>query len=208
MVETIVQSCQEVGTRTVALALETPREFDALPGQFVLVRAMIDGTEETGYYTISSPTTDDSFEITVQVTSDSALGTWLADREVGDPIEIDGPFGDVQYADRNDVVVLAAGPGIGPAVGIGERARATDHDATLLYEGDDPAHADRLTTLEAEGATVVLGVSDLTDPLEEIDGDKQLFVFGFASFVDRATAAIKAAGLDPDAAEVENFGPE
>jgi ferredoxin-NADP reductase len=34
----------------------------------------------------------------------------------------------------------------------------------------------------------------------------QLFVYGFAAFIDDATAAIEAAGADAGEAKIENFG--
>ena len=36
--------------------------------------------------------------------------------------------------------------------------------------------------------------------------DAPLFVYGFAEFIDAATAAIEAAGGDTSTAKIENFG--
>lgn len=208
MTTTHVQSISSVGPRTVALRLAVPAGFEAYPGQFVLVRATIDGREESGHYTLSSPTVTDSFEITVEVDPDGTLGPWLADRERGDSLEFDGPFGATTYEGNEDVVVLASGPGIGPAVGIGERARATGAAATICYDGDEPAHADRLEALREDGAEVVLGTSELEERLVDVDDADEVYVFGFESFVEVATEALSEADLDPTAAHVENFGPE
>jgi 3-phenylpropionate/trans-cinnamate dioxygenase ferredoxin reductase subunit len=53
-------------------------------------------------------------------------------------------------------------------------------------------------------------VTGSTDPRSDgcKDGDdgEQLFVYGFADFLDAATSAIEASGVDPDDAKVENFG--
>ena len=205
MTEVTVEAVEEVGTRTVALTLETPEGFDAEPGQFLLVRATVDGSEETGYYTLSSPDTDGTMEITVEYVPEGTLAPWLAERTAGDTVDIEGPFGDVRYTGEGDAVVLAEGPGIGPAVGIAERAREDGHDATIVFWGEDPPHRDRLDALEADGATVLV-VESLDEAVDSLtDSDATVYVFGFESFVRDAKTVAEATG----AADVraESFGP-
>lgn len=208
-----VAGVSTVGSNTVAIDFETPAGFDAAPGQFVLVRGTLDGGEEAGYYTISSPDVEGTFEVTVGHPEDAdpaeSLGAWLAAREVGDEVEIEGPLGDVQYRGEGDVVVYAAGPGIGPAVGIAERAVAVEHAATVVYRGENPPHGDRLDDIEEAGATV-----DVTDELDRtapsLDGvaAEAVYVFGFDGFVTDVRYLLDAAGLDEDEAGIESFGPE
>jgi 3-phenylpropionate/trans-cinnamate dioxygenase ferredoxin reductase subunit len=106
-------------------------------------------------------------------------------------------------------VVIAGGPGVGPAVGIAERALQDGNEAAVVYQDDDPIHVERLDALEADGAFVSLlaGDEDMTDAVAEAVADGgQVFVYGFAEFLDAATAALEAAGVDADDAKVENFG--
>ena len=208
MSDVAIARIEDVGDGTIAFELETPADFEASPGQFVLVRAEIEGSEETGYYTISSPDVAESFEITVAVTPDGTLGPWLADRSVGEEITVEGPFGTVQYSGESDAVVIAGGPGIGPAVGIGERAIASGHDVTIVYGGRNPPHAGRLEALERDGATVVTS-EDIESATSGVDlSIGEIFVFGFADFVERVDAALTERGIDTDDVEIENFGPE
>lgn len=208
MPDVAITDIEDVGDRTIAIELETPTDFEAFPGQFVLVRTTIDDEDETGYYTISSPDVAGTFEITVAVTPDGTLGPWLADRSVGDEITVEGPFGTIQYRGENDAIVIAGGPGIGPAVGIGERAVASERDVTIVYDGSHPPHARRLDRLERNGAVVVL-TEDLRKATAEIDrSDGEIFVFGFESFIERAETALVDAGVDPENAAIESFGPE
>lgn len=205
-----IDAIRAVGDDTVAIELRTPSGFTAKPGQFILVRAEISGEEETGYYTLSSPEVGDTFEITVDVDPDEGtLGPWLKDHEEGTSIRFDGPFGDVTYDGHDDVVVLAKGPGLGPAVGIAERAIAENRAATILYEGDDPPHRDRLEGLQADGATVA--AADTTDRmssrLADLEGTRSFYVFGFDDFVNGAKTALEDAGVDADDVAIENFGP-
>lgn len=203
-----VRAVRSVGPNAVALELATPAGFAALPGQFVLVRATVDGEEIARHYTLSSPTVGETFEVTVGIDPDGDLSPWLADLNAGDELDVEGPFGDVDYDDDGDVVVFAGGPGVGPAIGIAERARERGHAAAVVYRDDAPIHEDRLATLSAGGADVtVLGDdASLDAAVARVVNDGGIYVFGFREFVDDALAAVEAAGGDPDAADVESFG--
>jgi 3-phenylpropionate/trans-cinnamate dioxygenase ferredoxin reductase subunit len=207
--EVAVRSVETVGTDTIALTLETPPGFDAAPGQFVQLAATVDGEEVTRHYTLSSPDSDGTFETTVEVDPEGSLSPYLADLEPDDAVEVAGPFGDAYYEGEERVVVLAGGPGVGPAVGIGERAAADGNDVTIVYEDADPVHEDRLTALADGGATVVVtddvSAEDVLEVLADARG--QIFVYGFADFLDRATAALDAVDRDASDAKTENFGP-
>lgn len=208
-IEVAVRAVRTVGPDTVALDLATPQGFDALPGQFVLVRATVDGEEYARHYTISSPAVADTFEVTVGIDPEGSLSPWLADRDPGDHLGIEGPFGTIAYdaATDGDVVVLAAGPGVGPAVGVAESAIDAGHDAAVVYEGTDPPHRDRLDALADAGADVTVVEPDgFLEAVGAVADDEQVYVFGFRDFCERSLDALEAAGVDPDEAQVENFG--
>lgn len=209
MADVEIEAIADVGQDTIALELVTPDGFEAHPGQFILVRAEIDGQDETGYYTLSSPNTKETFEITVAITPDGTLGPWLADREVGESITVEGPYGDIQFTGNTNALVLAEGPGIGPAVGIGERAVAEGCKVKLIHTETSPPHADRLKANQNEHVSVILATTteELIDILADIS-DEQLYVFGFAGFVEKAKTAFLECDIDPTTAEIENFGPE
>jgi len=206
MPNSTISGVEKVDSRTVALELETPSDFDGVPGQFVLVRGDVNDSE-TGYYTISSPYMADTFEITVDVAPDGTLGPWLAERSPGESVEVEGPFGDVKYLGESDVVVLASGPGIGPAVGIGEHAVASDQAVTIIYKGLQPPYVDRLEELCSEGAVISL-TNDIGAVIETVSLERSAFVFGFEAFIADVRSALKRADLDLQAVAFENFGPE
>ncbi len=204
-----VADVRSVGPNAIAIDIETPPEFDAQPGQFVKLTLAVDGEDESRFYTISSPDVTDEFEITVGIDPDGEVAPHLADLEAGDTVRIAGPFGSDFYEGEARAVLLAGGPGIGPAVGIAERALADGNDAAVVYQDDDPIHEDRLAALEADGAFVAVldGDDGLTDAVADAIADGgQVFIYGFADFLDDATAALEAAGVDADDAKVENFG--
>ena len=206
-----VTAVRDVGPRTIAIEFEAPAGLDAEPGQFLKLTGVVDGEEYTRFYTLSSPGVDDTFEITVGIDPEEAgpFSDFLLDLASGDTVEISGPFGRSFYEGEPRVVVLAGGPGVGPAVGIGEAAAADGNEVAIVYRTDAQAHEDRLDALRDAGASVVVTDGDIDEHVAAAvgsDADEQVFVYGFDSFVDEATAALAAAGVDPDDAKVENFG--
>jgi 3-phenylpropionate/trans-cinnamate dioxygenase ferredoxin reductase subunit len=209
--ETIVESVRDVGPDAIALTLETPDEFDAQPGQFLKLVFEIGEQTHPRFYTISSPRVGGTFETTVGIDPEGDVSPRLTALESGDSITVAGPFGSAYYEADSRSVILAGGPGVGPAVGIAERALADGNEAAIVYRDDEPMHEERLDDLRERGAFVrVLGEDEtLTDAASEAitcaDGE-QVFVYGFADFLSAATDAIGAAGGAPDEAKMENFG--
>ena len=205
-----VESVTDVGPSTVAIELETPEDFAALPGQFVLLHASPDGEELSRHYTLSATPADGTFEITVGVDPDGDLSPWLADLEGGETVEIEGPYGSITYEGETDVVAVAGGPGVGPAVSIAGTAHGAGHEAAVVYQDDQPAHVDRLEALEADGVDVTIIADGDGDGLEAAVadhlGDGQFYVFGFDAFVTAVADAIDAAGGNAAEALIENFG--
>ena len=204
-----VAAVRTVGPDAIAIDVETPDDFSAQPGQFVKLTLAVDGADQSRFYTISSPDVDGQFEMTVGIDPDGEVAPHLADLEAGDTVRISGPFGSDYYEGESRAVLLAGGPGIGPAIGIAERAIADGNDAAVVYQDDTPIHEDRLDALREQGVLVYVLGSDanLTDAVAEATGEGgQVFIYGFADFLDDATDALEAAGVDTEAAKVENFG--
>jgi ferredoxin-NADP reductase len=208
-----VSAVESVGRDTYALRFDAPEGFAAEPGQFVKLGTEIDGESVSRFYTVSSPIVGDTFEVTVGI--DSAEGgdfsAFLADAEAGTEMTLSGPFGDQYYDGEARAVVIAGGPGVGPAVAIAERALDDGAEAAVVYRDDDVSHADRLDRLKKRGAAIHLLDADealddaVAEALTGTEGETA-FVYGFADLVADAEAAIEAGGGDADAAKVENFG--
>jgi cytochrome-b5 reductase len=207
-----VTAVTAVGPETVAIEFESPAGFRAQPGQFIKLLATVDGEDYARFYTLSSPAVAETFEITVEIdpAESGPFSEHLAALTAGDEIDMSGPFGAEYYEAEPRVVVLAGGPGVGPAVGIGERAIADDNAVHIVYRATEPVHETRLSALDAAGGTVTITDADgfpaAVDEAVTAAADEQVFVYGFDAFVTAATDAIAAAGGDPDAAKVENFG--
>ncbi|GAB6878973.1 ferredoxin--NADP reductase [Halorubrum gandharaense] len=208
-----VTAVEEVGPDTYAIRFSTPEGFAAEPGQFVKLGTELDGESVARFYTLSSPSTTGTFEVTVGIDLEEGgeFSQFLADLEPGTEMDLSGPYGDDHYAGEERAVVLAGGPGIGAAVAIAEAAIESGNEAALVYRDDEPAHEARIGALRENGVVVHLlaGNADLTEPVADVltgATGEAAFVYGFADFVADAEAAIEAAGGDADAAKVENFG--
>ena len=208
-----VTAVETVGPDTYAIRFGTPAGFTAEPGQFVRLGTEIDGESVSRFYTLSSPTVDETVEVTVAIDPDDGgdFSQFLADVEPGTTLSFAGPYGDQHYDGESRAVILAGGPGVGPAVAIAERAVGDGGEAAIVYRDAAPAHEPRLSALRETGVDVALLDAD-----ESLDGPvaaavtgadtEGVFVYGFDDFVDDATTAIERGGGDPDAANVENFG--
>ncbi len=207
-----VRALESVGPDAIAITFDTPGGLSAYPGQFVKLTLDTDDGEQSRFYTISSPDVVGTFEITVGIDPDGEVAPLLADLEPGDAVPVAGPFGDAYYEGSGDAVVLAGGPGVGPAVAIGERALDHDNDAAIVYQDRDPIHRDRLDDLSESGGFVRIVERDanlsesVVAALEAVNDDAPVFVYGFADFLDGAMDALEVAGGDPETAKVENFG--
>lgn len=190
-----------VGPGVVALTLASPPGFKARPGQFVRLRAPGLGGR---HYTVSSPDSDGTFELTVDVTAGEWIADWLAAHPMGTAVEVEGPFGRTYY-DSGDALAIGGGSGIGAAVGVAERADA-EGDETALVAAGGPVHEARLASLAADGVPVYRVSDGLAAAIRACHTGQAAYVFGFRGFIDRVRAAVEAAGVNPDRFAYESYG--
>lgn len=205
-----VTSVTDVGPDTVAIRFEAPAGFEAAPGQFVKLGDEVEGEEYNRFYTLSSPDVSGEFETTIEVDPDESgpFAAHLAGLNPGEAVQMAGPFGRDYYEDEEQALLLASGPGIGPAVAIAERALADGNSAAVVYQSAAPVHEDRLTGLADRGVSVQITEEPIASEVSDRytgDAGEQIFAYGFEDFIDEARGAITAVGGDPDAAKIENF---
>jgi ferredoxin-NADP reductase len=205
---TKVLAVETVAPDTLTMTLETPAGFTASPGQFVCIEAEIERETRSGYYALSSPEVTDAFEITVPFGTDKTLGAWLSACESGEPINVDGPCGSIQYTGDEGVTVVADHRGIGSAIGIAERARRADRTVAMVYRTDRPIYESRLDRVRTNGGTVTVveEATRLADALDAVPDDRPCYVFGSDELVRDVRAALRTADYEPGGVTFEQPG--
>lgn len=127
------------------------------PGQYVNVFVTIEGVNTSRPMSISS-VSGGHLELTVRRKPGGFVSGYLADQlKVGDELLISGPDGDFYYMpvrDGKDLVLIAAGSGITPFMGMSEQilAEHPEVEITLLYGSRSPDEIiflQRLLAIEA-----------------------------------------------------------
>ena len=130
---------KELLAPTVArLRIETERELEWRPGQYVNLRRE-DGLVRS--YSIASVAETDYFvELHVRRDADGRMSRWVHDElEVGDGVELQGPLGLCTYREEfsaRPLILVGTGTGIAPLFGIVRDALRKGHQGTIrVYHG-------------------------------------------------------------------------
>jgi ferredoxin-NADP reductase len=222
---------------TVSLSLEVPPElrtaFSYRPGQFLTIEEVLGGATLRRQYSLSSaPDLDDLARITVKRVPEGRMSKWLIDEvRIGDLLEAAPPRGRL-YVPSNEprhYVLLAAGSGIAPLIGIGRHVlgEETDHRVTLAYGNRMPESIilrEEVDRLSEQGARVEHVLSrppvDWDGPRGRVDptyltdrwpawhSDElpvSVFLCGPAGFMSAAETFLVTQGVDLDDIRRESF---
>ena len=150
-----INRLERFGDFAVAIGFEVPdglaEAYRYLPGQYLTLRAEIDGAEVRRPYSICTPPHGGALGVGIKhVEGGLFSGFAVAELEIGDVIDVMTPQGRFTYADsRNaedgpdaddgrgrDILLLAAGSGVTPILSIAETVLATGRAGdrvTLVY---------------------------------------------------------------------------
>jgi ring-1,2-phenylacetyl-CoA epoxidase subunit PaaE len=122
-----VTEVAELTDEAVAISLDVPAEltdtFRYLPGQHVVVRAMIDGRDVTRSYSICANANSGKLRIGVKRLEGGAFSMWATSRlAAGDTLEVMPPIGDFTIEPDGDAAIhrcaIVAGSGITPVLSL------------------------------------------------------------------------------------------
>jgi ring-1,2-phenylacetyl-CoA epoxidase subunit PaaE len=130
----------------ISLSFAIPRELEAdyrfAPGQYLTLRATLDGEEVRRSYSICSGPDDDELRIAVKKIDGGAFSNWAAEQlKTGDQLDVmtpTGRFGIAHAPDQARVYVgFAAGSGITPILSIVKGMLAREpHSRFFLFYGN------------------------------------------------------------------------
>ncbi|MCH8905961.1 MAG: hypothetical protein IH840_02640 [Candidatus Heimdallarchaeota archaeon] len=216
-------------TCTLRLLLEKP--FVWRPGQFIMIRALIDGESVRRAYSVSSSPTKDYLEVTIRQTEEPTMSKYLNDRKEGDELEVKGPYGRFIWTPdvSTKLVCLGAGSGITPFRAFFEYIidNELENDMKLLYScgyGDNVIFKDELENLVAKTKNGSYELSITRDPMElnsirkgrinsvylqqEIKGYEKanFYICGAPGFVKHMIAALQEVGVARNQIKREQWG--
>jgi precorrin-3B synthase len=202
------------------------------PGQFVKVRAVIDGREVWRSFTISSsPATAEHLDLTIKRNPAGELSTFLHETiGPGSQLTVRGPQGGFYFdadAHREPLVLVSAGSGITPMMSILRTLAESGNacDCTFLHgarTGTDIICADecRRLTESMPGLTYLVSLSQPADGWKGLTGRlnfemvreavsdltlRRYFLCGPGEFMDTLRAALVAAGVPSQRIHAEQF---
>ena len=126
-----------------------------LPGQYIGLRAVIDGTEQRRNYSISAPANGRSLRISVKREPGGKVSSYLHDQvQVGDTLQLFPPAGHftLLHSDK-PLVLISGGVGITPTLPMLATALAAQRPVTFIHcarERSVHAFRERIDQLAAE----------------------------------------------------------
>ena len=148
----VISEARPEGSDAVALVFEVPQEltqaFAYVPGQYLTLRADINGEDVRRSYSIASGP-DGALCVGVRKIEDGVFSTYAQGLKAGDSVQVMEPEGRFKLADQQDVLLIAAGSGVTPMVAIAAAALERGAAVTMIYGNRDFAHVMFRSALEA-----------------------------------------------------------
>ncbi len=217
--------------RHLVLRLADSEEFRFFPGQYVDIK--VPGTDETRSFSMANITTKDGglLEFVIKVYPDGLFSHFLDTQlQVGDRLELSGPFGVFTLREGNDIelVFVGGGAGMAPILALLRSMveRGIDRKATYYYGArgrKDLCFEKELRALEDElpAFTFVPALSEpadgddwdgetglITDVVKRLAGDLKgahAYVCGPPPMVEAAMEMLTTAGVDEKRVYYDKF---
>jgi nitric-oxide synthase len=186
----------------------------AEPGQHVVIQAEIDGRWVERPYTLTAPTSNGHYEITVKRVPGGVFSGWLFDRLPADPlIRVSAPGGRfVAPPGDRMLIYLVAGIGVTPAIAAARALKAANNGRRVhidysAHRPDMAPYADELTRIAAAcpSLTVRVRFTEIWGRLREADiaalaeenPDAEYFLCGPTSYLRSVSQTLLEQGV-PD----------
>ncbi|GEM_PF-1403902 len=106
------------GLKSIFLNFRESERMDFKAGQYVMLKAVLEGKWASRAYSIASTPQDDTIEIIFRVVG--AFTKYMDGLKVGDELMLIGPFGHLtlDMAENRKIVCIATGTGVSPLLGM------------------------------------------------------------------------------------------
>ncbi|MEP0941717.1 MAG: 2Fe-2S iron-sulfur cluster-binding protein [Rhizobiaceae bacterium] len=110
-------------------------EFEFVPGQYLTLRATVDGEDIRRSYSICSAQSDPQLEVGIKQVEGGKFSNFATTLQVGDTLQIMPPQGrftaQIEPNQPHDYLLLAAGSGITPCLSIAKSVLKQEPDSTI-----------------------------------------------------------------------------
>ncbi|BAO54772.1 ferredoxin--NADP reductase [Nonlabens marinus] len=130
--ELSIQQVTKVTPRAVEIIFDIPQslqnEFEYKAGQYLTLKATVDGQDVRRAYSISSAPSDADLKVVVKAVDKGLFSNYAMKLRAGDTLEVAPPEGMFVYdkEDNKDILLVAAGSGITPIMSILKTALASN----------------------------------------------------------------------------------
>jgi len=218
----------------VAISFAVPEDLaDAYayqPGQYLTLRAEVDGQDIRRSYSIASAPGED-LTVGVKAVEGGAFSTFAQNLKPGQTLRVMQPEGRFVTKDVRNVVLIAAGSGITPMMSMAADVLEKGGDVTLIYgnqrtdtimfrdalDGLKDRYLDLFTLLhvlsrEPQDVTILSGRVTGEKVVElgragavDLTGAEGIFLCGPGEMIDDVTAALTSADIAPERIHFERF---
>jgi ring-1,2-phenylacetyl-CoA epoxidase subunit PaaE len=222
---------------SVAVSFDVPEElreaFAFRPGQYLTLRAEVDGQDARRSYSIASAP-GEPLTVGVKKVEGGLFSTFCQALEPGRVIEVMPPEGRFVPKTEERLVLIAAGSGITPMVSIAADALKRGAEVTLIYGNRDSAHImfrealDALKDRYVERFTLIHVLSREPQDVEvlngritgervvrlgrsgavDLTGADGVFLCGPGGMIDDVAEALRAEGVSGERIHFERFYTE
>lgn len=199
------------------------------PGQYITVKAKIDGEDVQRSYSLSPLDEDGCFTITVKRVASGKLSPWLhSHAKPGMVLPIEQPQGRFVYRQQSKVLFLCAGAGITPCYSMlqdmmGQAMRPDMAMYAQFTTSQDVIYKDTLQRWRSEGLQLTTALSrptaadkadthfspalsaDNIDALLPDFRERDIYLCGPQGFMDKMVQILKDKGYDLDKLDTERF---
>lgn len=136
-----INRLRRVSDQAVALRFDVPADlkqaFRFVPGQYITLKATINGVEARRSYSICSAADDEGIEVGIKPIEDGVFSNYAKTLQAGDCLDVMEPQGQfvAPLGGQHDYLLIAAGSGITPCLSIAKsvlKAEPKSH-VSLLY---------------------------------------------------------------------------
>ena len=193
------------------------RAHGFIPGQHVVISALIDGHWIERQYTLSGAIDDDVYEITIKREARGLFSRWMFDERPADAkLRISRPLGDVLWrTDGAPMLCFVAGIGVTPAIAAC-RAPGEGGDGRLIhidYCGRTTRELAYLEELDGAGVELLTRETSKTGRITASEiaelvarhPDAEAFLCGPDAYMLDVSAHLRDAGIAPERIHVEVF---